>query len=50
MPNQFKHQTAQMPKTASKTQLAFTIYTYTEEDDRGKGEALSQVTYHVNKE
>lgn len=39
-----------MQKIASKMQLTFTIYTYTEEDDSGKGEALSQMTYHVNKE
>lgn len=35
-----------MQKTPSKMQLTFTIYTYMEEDDRGKGEALSQMTSH----
>jgi len=39
-----------MQKTRSKMQLTFTSYIYTEDDDRGKGEALSQMTSHINKE
>lgn len=35
-----------MQKMHSKMQLTFT---YMEEDDRGKGEALSQMTYHLKK-
>lgn len=35
-----------MQKIPSKMQLTFT---YTEDDDRGKEEALSQMTYHLNK-